>query len=1195
MFPYIATLLAGAVAACIPGFIAYRTKINKMKAEMRFLAIKASVMDSIPHYIAFDYQGANDLYTNAYGKKMAGFDSNERTPKEKTHDENGLRIIRDIAIPSMEKNGVWHGENELVRKDGSKVQVRQVMFPILDSDGKRAGIGTVMSDITEEKALRHELYTKSSVVNYSDNCIIAIDINRKILFSNRASLHVLGYHPSEICADTPLSFLFPENSEQEIDKLFSGLSDRNARHSSTKMKKKDGTVIIADLNVFQLFEDGQNASGYGFIISDITEDKKKEQELLIKSAFIDYAINGMTARRTDSESVFANPKLYELSGYPENDESYSFLQTLYGADVAAEIAKAHDECMISSSPWRKETVLNRKDGTKLNVDLQIFPIAGESGKTEFVGTLVSDITELNNAKREALKVNETLEIALANSNAGVWEIDYTSKMTNYDKNTAGMFGLDPENRFVTNEELFVHLNRVMVDLSGTDFFKGLLGNDIDVSNINKDFKLLLPSGEIYYVKNFGKTIRGRDGVALRTIGMTMDVTDYVTLENELKKSKEAAEAANLAKSQFLSNMSHEIRTPMNAIIGMTRMAKSSSDLAKIRSYLSKVELSSEQLLNIINDILDISKIESGKMELYNEVFDIEKVVSNITNIISVKAEEKHHELIVKIDANVPRNLCGDSNHFTQVLINLLSNAVKFTDNEGKITLSVSVQSMADRRVVLHTAIKDSGIGITPEQQTFLFKSFSQADSSITKRFGGTGLGLAISKKLVEMMGGEISVQSEYGVGSTFSFTVNFGIADDQSSGLFMVLKNKMEKVNILVVDDSVEIISYAEAILTNVGISCVTATDGLEAVETVQRLAGTKQEINLVFVDYKMDGIDGIETTKLIKKINPDINVVLMSMYDMEKIERDAVLSGVTKFLGKPLFPSAMIKVINEIVGVKTQEASPEVIQTNNFEGKCVLVFEDIEINREVLRYILEPTGINMITAVDGENGLNIYLSSPEMFDMIFMDIQMPVMDGYTAAGMIRNSNAPNALSIPIIAMTANAFSEDIQAAFDSGMNGHISKPIDEKNIYFQLNKFLNNTDNLVVSRDRTKTPDVDIINLEDGIEAFGTRDNYLKTLKLYLRNSLVSDIAKAFENKNSAELENQLHALKGIAANLRFPALLKAANKLAEDISARTFEDSADKHIKALESAHYSICGTITELIDNREIYDDIKNSENF
>ena len=553
-----------------------------------------------------------------------------------------------------------------------------------------------------------------------------------------------------------------------------------------------------------------------------------------------------------------------------------------------------------------------------------------------------------------------------------------------------------------------------------------------------------------YYRNTDSLIRWHDG---KTVHMqhSVDVTDAKKLQQDL-------ENASRAKGDFLSRMSHEIRTPLNAIIGMNSIGMNTDDLEKIHHCHERIDNASRHLLGVINDILDMSKIEAEKFELSHSEFDFEKMLANITNVVNFRADEKSQNLVVKLDDDIPAYVYGDELRLSQVITNLLTNAVKFTPEHGTIVLGAEKIDQVNDEITLKIRVEDNGIGITDEQKERLFTSFEQADGSISRRFGGTGLGLAISKRIVEMMGGEIWIESEIDKGSKFIFTLKVQKSKMRGSSKLSNAINK-DNLRILAVDDCIDIREYFAYVMAAHNLSCDVAESGMEALEKISECGD--RPYNIFFVDWQMPEMDGIELTRKIKGIIGDNAVVIMiSVADWSNIEEEATAAGIERFIPKPLYPSALINTINECIGVaskKTEEQMQNKLSkmNKNFEGHTILIAEDVEVNREIITAILEDTEVTIDFAENGEVVVSMFESDPEKYSLIFMDIQMPVMDGFEATRVIRELDSEWAKNIPIIAMTANVFREDIENCLEAGMNAHIGKPFDIDGLLEMLSKYL--------------------------------------------------------------------------------------------------------------------------------------------
>ena len=543
-----------------------------------------------------------------------------------------------------------------------------------------------------------------------------------------------------------------------------------------------------------------------------------------------------------------------------------------------------------------------------------------------------------------------------------------------------------------------------------------------------------------------RPITGQSGKHVGVYAIFTDITRYRLLDE--------VTAASKAKSEFLANMSHEIRTPLNAVIGMTTIGLSADNAEKKNYSLVKINDASKHLLGIINDILDMSKIEAGKFELSELEFDFEKMLAQVVNINSYRMEEKKHKFAIYIDRAIPQMIIGDDQRLIQVITNLLGNATKFTPERGSIKIHTYLLNEVNSICTIKIAVTDTGIGISTEQQKELFGAFTQAESHTSRRFGGTGLGLSIAKSIVEIMGGEIWVESEIGKGSTFTFTVKLKSGEQKKKELDVQMAD-LKDIRVLAVDSDLNVLEDIKGIIEILGIPCDTAESGKDALRLIER-SGV---YNIYFVDFELSDIGGIELITQLKKSMPvqdESLFVLVSFLEYSIISEKLKEAGINRFLKKPLFPSTITSIFNSYFGVDAhhiEEADTDV--TGIFKDYSILLAEDVEINREIVLTLLEPTLLQIDCAENGVEAVRMFTEAPYKYKLIFMDIQMPEMDGYEAACRIRALDAPNAGTVPIIAMTANVFKEDIDNCFAAGMNGHIGKPIDFDDVLITLRTYL--------------------------------------------------------------------------------------------------------------------------------------------
>ncbi|MEG1746999.1 MAG: response regulator [Oscillospiraceae bacterium] len=548
----------------------------------------------------------------------------------------------------------------------------------------------------------------------------------------------------------------------------------------------------------------------------------------------------------------------------------------------------------------------------------------------------------------------------------------------------------------------------------------------------------------------------------RIILARSDVTGIYNEEQQknqaLRDALAAAQQASTAKSEFLSRMSHEIRTPMNAIIGMSTLAAGCvNDPEQVASYLSKVGISARFLLSLINDILDMSRIESGKVLIRREKIPFEEFLNGINSICYAQAQQKGVEYDAILTSFTEDYYLGDAMKLQQVLVNIIANAIKFTPAGGKVQLIVHQEKISQDEAQMRFTVNDTGIGIREDFLPHLFEPFEQAHSGSTSPYSGTGLGLAICKNMVDLMGGKISVNSIENVGSEFIVEVKLGISEESRRREQLHLRVPLQSLKALIVDDDIVICQHTQKVLTDMSLTAEYAISGAKAVETVREKWARKAFYDLILVDWKMPDMDGIETTREIRKIvGPDVTIIIMTAYDWAAIEVEAKQAGVNMLISKPLFKTSLCSVFETLYGREQEKKQLITHHDYDFTGKRILLVEDHLLNVEVAKKMLNVKHLEVEVAENGLRALEDFAQQDAgYYDAILMDIRMPVMDGLTAAKSIRQMHKADAKTIPIIAMTANAFEEDIEKTKAAGMNAHLAKPIEPELLYQTIERFL--------------------------------------------------------------------------------------------------------------------------------------------
>jgi len=708
----------------------------------------------------------------------------------------------------------------------------------------------------------------------------------------------------------------------------------------------------------------------------------------------------------------------------------------------------------------------------------------------------------------------------------------------------------------------------------------------DTLKQNKKWQGVLPTNAkdetIHYINSIIFPLLDSRGTITEFIEIGVDITP-------LEEAKHKAQAATQAKSEFLANMSHEIRTPLNGIIGMSHLVLATNLDPKQKNYIQKIDNSAQSLLGIINDILDFSKIEAGKLTIETIDFDLFGLVDGVVELLEHKIYEKNLELIVSYDKHLGKNFHGDSLRISQILTNFMSNAVKFTD-EGEIGLYIT--KVEENRVRFE--VRDTGIGLTPEQQSKLFQSFSQADGSTTRKYGGTGLGLTISKQLAQLMNGEVWVESEFGKGSSFFCEIQ--LQENPQSTPFQIFDNR----KILIVDDNPAWHEILQNMLERFHIAFDCVCSGHEAFE---KMIESQSGYDLILMDWQMPHLDGIETAKRIHQRHKTANyqkiptIIMVSAYAQESITTKAKEAGIEIFLQKPINPSILNDILSTIFLSDWEHSYPHRSQKRKqtkdittLKGSSILLVEDNETNQEIILGLLEDSGIAIDIASNGQMAIDKYSANPTKYELILMDIQMPIMDGYQATSIIRQSNH----DIPIVALSANAMKEDVQKSHAVGMNTHLNKPIEVEKLYDVLLKYISQKQTKERPKESPKEQECEIptfetIDTSKGLGYLGgNQPFYLKLLR---------NFKKSYENLEIESLDEEsfrihLHTIKGLSANIGAMGLHEEAKKLEADRDALRI-DAFSKELRAvLDELSQKLEATVHEDSDTQKSIDDrVKN----
>jgi PAS domain S-box-containing protein len=693
-------------------------------------------------------------------------------------------------------------------------------------------------------------------------------------------------------------------------------------------------------------------------------------------------------------------------------------------------------------------------------------------------------------------------------------------------------------------------------------------------------------GTSFHVEYWAYPIR-KEGEVVGAVVTFLDITERKRAEEALLKSKEAAEAGSRAKSEFLANMSHEIRTPMNGIIGMTDLALDTDLTSEQREYLGLVKLSADSLLRLINDILDFSKIEAGKLELEETEFKIRDLFSDTLKTLAVRADQKRLELSARVSAEVPKAMVGDPTRLRQLIVNLVGNAIKFTER-GNIVVDAELESQSSDALYLHIRVSDTGIGIPPEKRQLIFESFAQADGSTTRRFGGTGLGLTISRRIVEMMGGRMWVESEVGQGSVFHFTVRFGHSTSPPFSAERPERQGLQGLSVLVVDDNDTNRKILAEMLTSWRMNPVLAESGGSALEAMETSHRAGHPFSIVLLDSQMPAMDGFDLARRVhRKSGLAGPIVLMLSADRLTAETARCREvGVNVFLTKPIGQSELLDAILLALGLRAVEgqaieAPLRIKEEPKGRNLNILLAEDNPVNQKLAIRLLERAGHNVVLAANGRELLEaLGRARPPGFDLVLMDIQMPQMDGMEATAAIRDREKSSGEHLPIIAMTANAMRGDRERYLSGGMDGYISKPINSHGLFAEIERCLAGIErNATMAENPSQQGEqLDRASLLERVE--GDQELLAEMIRLFLADApqLLGAMRTALQQGDMILLERSAHSMKGAAGNMSAHVTVNSALQL-EQSAKKGDAESSKANLAALQTAVERLLPVLADL----------------
>ena len=1125
------------------------------------------------------------LKVNEAFSAISGYSEEElltKTCRELTPSGELVRVA--AAMEKLLREGYYNElEKSCVRKDGTVATLNMSMA--LMPDGQRILVN--VTDITRRKAYETELLQSKTYLegevkertraltameeNYHrfiDNfgktfIIYSRDIQSdSLLYISEACTEIFGVTP-ETAMNRPWEKIVTwdeeslERSNQRMKMLIDG--EKEIIHTFNSFTNARGEHKICRHTMYAVRDETGACVKIEGLIEDVTEYEMLTQKYrrFVDNVGSDYLIYSYVPQT--GKLLYVSEAMKKIFGVTIEESLGRPWGELVAWDEESQqhgFSAVRDILAGRVDGQQLEMGFTHPDGEYRTVHVTNYAIRDRSGRCLTIDGILEDITSKVNASLKLERTRADLIEAQKMAKVGSWELDLVHNRLHWTDEVFSIVELAPDG-FVGTHEAFLNVvhpdDRQKVEAVFSDAVES--GETYQI-----DHRLLLPDGRIKYVHEQGEIQRDADGRPKVAKGIIQDITEMKLAEIEVLRAKEAAEEAARAKSDFLANMSHEIRTPMNAIIGMSHLVLDTDLDSRQRNYVQKIYRSSELLLGIINDILDMSKIESGKLEVEYVPFSFDDVLEDLNDSVSFMLKEGNVNLAYWVENEVPPRLIGDPLRLRQVLLNLVSNAIKFTDKEtGEVILRVEVQQRQNARALLHFSVEDNGIGMSEAQQAKLFRAFVQADTSTTRTYGGTGLGLVICKRLVDMMEGEIWVESAPGEGSTFHVTIPFEI--DPKAEAFRPDPSLAGKLRILIVDEHETSRSMFEKILQKGGFNITAASGSSEALAAVE---GAEKPFDLIITDWKMAGEDGVFLVRRIREnhgLARQPEVIVMTRHSTTEARAAFEGQNVYGFLGKPVCISSLVNLIVERFSETKTGSNKRVRHIADYgdavmklRGARILLVEDNDVNQELAIDLLENAGVRVTLATNGKEALEQLERGA--FDGVLMDCQMPVMDGYEATKRIRRQERYR--NLPILALTANAMTDDQDRAIAAGMNDQINKPIRPSELFTIMAKWITPLETVEPVGTAQKgeaadmtLPEVPGLDTEQGMVT--TQNNvalYLRLLRKF-RESRGNDFEKVFANaiaSGDAEgAERAAHTLKGVAGSIGATELYEAAVTLNE------------------------------------------------
>ncbi|MCF8211962.1 MAG: PAS domain S-box protein [Rhodoferax sp.] len=1159
-------------------------------------ALLRAVLEQAPMAIdLIDPESLRIIETNATGCRLMGYSREEIAALSLLDYQNDSTEsqVRE-RVHKVLVDGSASFDNRYRRKDGSVIDVRIHASALRQHHCDY--IVALWEDVTAINQTEQLLRKLSMAVEQSPNAVVITDLDAKIVFINDAFERTTGYRRDEVIGHNPKLLRSGKTDPQTYQTMWTALTAGTQWTGRFINRIKDGSERIEAAIITPLRDAQGQICNYVAVKEDITDRQRAEDELRKLYLAVEQSPESIVITNLDAQIEYVNRAFTRVTGYSAQEALGLNPRVLQSGQTPKATYTEMWDTLARGESWSGLLLNKRKDGTVYEEMAHITPVRQPDGLISHYLAIKEDVTEKRRISQELATYREHLEDLVASRTAELARASDALRLASaeqlavFDAATSGMALIKDRVLMRCNQrlhEIFGWPHGSMLGQSTGIWYDGTTALEADDTAVHagiwagqvhrREQQLRRRDGSLFWARLTGKAIDADDHAK-----GTVWVVDDICMEREaiatMREAKELAEDAARVKADFLANMSHEIRTPMNAVIGMTHLALKTELTPRQRDYLKKIQNSGQHLLGIINDILDVSKIDAGKLTLESIDFDLEQLLSNVSTLISEKARTRGLELIFDVGHDVPHQLRGDPLRLSQILVNYANNAIKFTET-GEVAVLIRLQEQTEQGVLLYFAVRDTGIGLTEEQRGQLFQSFQQADSSTTRKFGGTGLGLAISKSLASLMQGEVGVDSTLGQGSNFWFTARLGLGHRLPALLTSDLRGR----RVLVVDDNEHARTVLRDLLEAMGFLVSEAPSGALAIHQVVHADAEGSGFDLVFMDWQMPGQDGIESARQLQlqPLKQMPHLVMVTAHGREEALRSAQDVGMRDVLIKPVNASMLFDCVTHVLVGSTEERrggvdAPSLHAENlaSIKGAHILLVEDNDLNQEVATELLTDAGFRVDLAENG--AIAVRKVQAQDYDLVLMDMQMPVMDGVQATQEIRKMS--KLAKLPIIAMTANVMEGDVRRCLDAGMNAHLAKPIDPDVLWSVLLEWITprrSAESPVVPRP-TKPADPDIptdvpgLDVAEGLRrVLGKKALYLSMLRRFLAGQAdaVEHIRAALELGDLASVERLAHTTKGTAGTIGAKQVQDLAEALESSARSAASSTVIGTRLEALQA----------------------------